>query len=536
MDLFNSLLSPVKLAALQKSSSELLPQLQQAGQFRAIVLESAGNRVILDTAFGQIIGKSPETLNKGDEIFARLTPGNAEPTIKVAQHIPQTLLIKNQALNTLISKSGQTLLEAKVIQTDSNKTLIQIGKNKYSLPAQKLLASGDSLLIKAVDTNQVQLNRIQPQSILKNALSVLLPRNQPQTENTGLTALQKIVQTILKVKLEHLAPAQSSARSEPKIPANVATQTSPATLDPSKQNQSADALNKLTQPLSLPNASKAELKSALAAKMDNLLATQLSSKINSVDDLKVLLQQLTETRLPAGQTKPESIQKMLTLLSLLKPASSSASTSQASTVPRQLELLHQSLLKSPEQFSQLIRQLINTQSEARTSASHEKSLLDLSSSFRGELLQQVEQTLNHLLIQKTSVRLQQELNQPLQFNLNIPLQLNEHKTTTLKLKIRQKPRNESEDEQHWEINLSFEFGLLGLISTHLLLHDRKISAHFWSVNPATKSLIDTHLDDFRQQLVNSGFELGFFDSHQGQPISVNESQPSLNENLVDINV
>ena len=535
MDLFNSLLSPVKLAALQKSSSELLPQLQQAGQFRAIVLESAGNRVILDTAFGQIIGKSPETLNKGDEIFARLTPGNSEPTIKIAQHIPQTLLIKNQALNTLVSKSGQTFLEAKVIQSDAKNTLIQIGKNKYSLPTQKLLVSGDSLLIKAVDTKQVQLNRIQPDSILKNALSALLPRNQPQTEKTGFTALQKIVQSILKIKLENLTANQSSVRNESRNPA-VAAQNSTLVLTENKQSQIADPLNKLTHSLNPSNAHKTELASALSTKIDNLPVSQLLNKINSVDDLKNLLLQLTEIRLSAAQTKPESIQKILTLLSLLKPTSSSTSTSETSTVPRQLELLHQSLLKSPEQFSQLIRQLINSQTESKTSASHEKSLLDLSSSFRGELLNQVEQTLNHLLIQKTSVRLQLEQNQPLQFNLNIPLQLSEHKTTMLKLKIRQKSRNAAADEQHWEINLAFEFGLLGLISTHLLLQDKKISAHFWSVNPATKSLIDSHLDDFRQQLVNSGFELGVFDSHQGQPLSANEAQPSFNENLVDINV
>ena len=152
-----------------------------------------------------------------------------------------------------------------------------------------------------------------------------------------------------------------------------------------------------------------------------------------------------------------------------------------------------------------------------------------------KLLQQLEQTITQLLVQKTTIRLNQEQSQPLQINLNIPLQVN-NETTALKLKIKQRNNCEADENQHWEISLQFELGLLGLIRTNILLQDAKLSAHFWAVKPSTKTLIDAHMDQFKNQLKKSGFELGLFDCFIGKPISEDDTSPSVGENLVDIKV
>lgn len=542
MDLINTLQIPLQVIALQKASAELLPQLQQAGLFRALVLETQGNRVILDTAFGKIIGRSPTPLNQGDEILTRLLPGKSEPDLKIEQHIPRLLTLNNKSLSAVLSQSGKPLLEARVVASDVKQTVIQIGKKQYQLAPQKLLKAGDALLLKSLPKNQVELVRIQPQIILKNALSVLLPRNQSAPKDTGLTSLLKLSQSIL-----HKAP---SALKNSNISVKTEMPVSPSTLSPKQQlikqietliAQSNRVQSNKTQPNKQPPqaASKAiNTTEVVKLKAADLPVQNIPLKINTADNLKSLLGNLSISRLNVSQVKPATIQKVLTLLSLLKPSTATSLTSlqNLQTIPRQLETLQQALLKSPDQMTQLIRQLLINQADVAKSTSSERLLQDFSSSFRTELLQQVEQTLNHLLIQKTSVRLQVEQNQPLQINLNIPLLISEKTTTELKLKIKQKNQKESVDEQHWEINLSFEFGLLGLISTHLLLQEKKISAHFWAVEPATKNLIDHHLDDFKNQLVKSGFDAGYFDSHLGHPSESNDSDQPLSDNLVDINV
>jgi len=104
------------------------------------------------------------------------------------------------------------------------------------------------------------------------------------------------------------------------------------------------------------------------------------------------------------------------------------------------------------------------------------------------------------------------------------------------LKIKENNKREDPKEQQWEINLSFEFGLLGLISTHLLLQDIKLSAHFWAESKSTKQLIDSELGSFKEQLQKAGFEPGIFNCSMGSPKTKNDNSHLISENLIDIKV
>ncbi len=495
MDLLTRTLSNIKLDTLQPRVNNLLLQLQQAGVFRALVTHSSGNKVILDTAFGPLTGKATDNLKKGDEIMVRLVSGRSEPTIKIEQHHPKQISIPNQTLSRLVQTDPAIPIVAKVVSHNNKQTLLQIADKHYPIPRQPLLQTGETLIIKPAAEKSVQLIRIQPQAILKNALSQLLPKTLVNSEPGSILELQKVAAKLLNIK-----------------PENVTV----------KNIGEAPVLDK--NPAQISNKSS-----------DTPVPRLTSEKPAIQQTLQQSLQNLTQPLASIEAFKPETMQQILTLLSLVKTPLSSQGASQIQAYPDQLLLLKEIIRQSPDSIKQLIRDLISSTQSTNHKLPSDTALLDTSNSFRSELLNQVEQTLTQLLVQKTSVRLQLEQNQLIQFNLNIPLQVN-NENTALKIKIQEKQRNEHTDEQHWEIQLSFEFGMLGLISTHILLQGDKLSAHFWADKTSTKHLIDSQMERFKNQLKNTGFELGLFDCFVGQPTSGTETPAAISDNLVDIEV
>lgn len=497
MDGINVTTPSVKLDALSLKAREILSQLQQAGLFRAIVINKQGNSVLLDTAYGNLTGKAPNNLNKGDEILARLLPGKSEPTIKIEQHAVKILTLKNQNLNKQLSANFTSTIAAKVLSHKGQSTQLLISQNTVNIPRQNSLLSGETLLLIPSKNQQVELLRIQPGSILKNALSTLLPKTLKNTQNNNLTTLQKFANELLQSKPDQLLNriTRATVNNTGGIP---------------KEN-----IDIKTQAQGIESKTFANL-------------TKFSNT-----DLKQLLTSLASPLARMEGFKPSTVQHVLTLLSLIKPTATPSATA-GQTLPATLGALVSELKNTPESFKDLIQQVFQQSQDNHQKPVVERALLDISHQLRNELIQQADQTLNQLLTQKTSVRLQTEQNLPIHINLNIPLQVH-NESRNLKLKIKQKQKHEDQSEQHWEINLSFEFGLLGLISTHILLQNSKISAHFWATHQKTKTLIDNNLHQFKSQLQKSGFELGLFDCFQGQPPESSSSdQPVLNENLLDV--
>ena len=513
MDLLNTSLTSVKIEALDSKLGDTLSKLQQSGLFRALVIQSKGNQVLLDTAFGQIKGVVTDKLSKGDEIIARLTPGKTESTlkessIKVLQiqsaklELPQKILVQLSQIvgakpaqiastsanpNTSHAASLQIL---KVIGQSSDKTLIQHNNKTWSIPRQNQLQVGESLLLKPSIDGKAELTRIQPETILRAALSRLLPLLASKDTNS-LLASQRLASRIL--------------------------QLSPTDLKTPPPQAPVDQADKLAVKIASNNPQSTSVQNQPALKELQLLLNNLSSPLLRLDRLSL-----------------DPLKQLLTTLSLSRPTTGTASPGNIPMTDL-LARLQAALKNSPDNFEQLLRQIVKANTSPAKTAASDSALMDASLPLKMELLQQLEQSLNQLLTQKTTLRLNQEQNQPIQINLNIPIQLNDE-TTALKLKIKQRNSSDKDEEQQWEIQLSFEFGLLGLISTHLVLKETRISAHFWAVLPATKQLIDTHLDQFKKQLQKSGFELGQFGCLIGKPLTVEEAAYAQNENLVDINV
>lgn len=518
MDIINSLAPAVKLEVLTQKAGEIIARLQQAGLFRAIVIEQRGNSVLLDTAYGKLSGKSEQNLNKGDEILARIGSHSSEPTLKVEQHRAKVISLDKTAIKLLADQVSTKPVIARVISQQAQSTQLQIQSQTLNLPKQAALQTGETLLLKPGKHQGIEVSRIKPQVILKTALANLLPRLSGLPE-THLSTLQKLSAEILSAKTEPLEarllkqPKTVISRSaEPAQNVQIKT-TTPA--QPAQPAQSAQAL----------------------APAQNTQATAFANReVTSSSQLKNILAALARPLAPIEGLRAESVKHLLGLFTLLKPGVTDNNLTTPKTVPELLRVLASELKNSPDSMRLLVNQVYNKQSGGEKTATSERLLQDLSAFLKLELLQQSEHNLNQILTQKTALKLQVENNQPIQINLNIPIQV-ENESRNVELRIREKQRNEQASEQHWEIDLSFEFGLLGLISTHILLLDNKLSAHFWAQSPQTKTLIENHLDQFKGQLQKSGFETGLFNCYLGSPPENTDDKPVLvNENLVDIKV
>jgi len=536
MDLQSTSFSTIKIDALQSRVDDILGKLQQAGLFRALVIETKGNRVLLDTAFGQLKGVVPDKLAKGDEIYARLLPGKANPSIKVEQVKSSYQALPDKIVNQLIkvisatpgpatssqnlkTSSAESALTSqpqiiKVISHTPDKTLIQLESKTYTIPRQDKLEAGETLMLKTSVNNKVELLRIQPENILKNALARLLPQvTTARQDNSGITDIQRLAFSLLRLKHADTSRFQTA---EPTLQ-NKNIQARPVT-------EKVDIQHSLVKPGTINIKQKNSLPSVQSAPKEIPLKV-IEQYINSI----------SRPMASAENIKAGAVKQILSLLSLLKPTASINSEKPFLSFTDHLGSLHKAISHSPENFKLLLHHIIETNAATTKANIPESTLLDFSNSIKNEFLLQLEQTLTQLLVQKTTIRLHQEQNQPIQLNLNIPLQVN-NETTALKLKIKQRNNHETNENQHWEINLQFEFGLLGLITTNILLQDTKLSAHFWAVKSSTRDLIDSQLGQFKDQLKKSGFELGLFDCFIGEPASDEKMTHCIGENLVDINV
>ncbi len=475
MNTISANLQTLKLDAItNKQLPSLLTKLQQTGAFKAIVIESSGQRVVLDTLFGKLNAGSVKGLNKGDILQATLLGDSLKnPILKVTQQQAKSLVVPQRFFSGILSTSVSSPVLAKVLAHTKTETMLQVADKTFSIPRQASLKVGDTVSINRSTQSFVELTPNQNQQTLKNALLKLLP-----------------------------STVQASSSQSSKLP--------------SPKEQSLETLQKL---ISIVNTQS----------NDKPLTNHQHSRAQHL--LKVLAQPLAQVE----TIRPGTIKSLLTFFSLLKPEVVPMHQVSEQNLPSTIKGLLAEIKTSPDKFDQFIRLLMVAKNTNQMQSAKEPASLEMASNFRQELVSQLEHTITQLLVQKTSVRLQVEQNQPIQFNLNIPVQVND-KTTSLKLKIKEKSKKEDPKEQQWEINLSFEFGLLGLVSTHLLLQDIKLSAHFWAESKATKQLIDSELDSFKEQLQKAGFEPGMFNCSMGSPKTKNDNSHLISENLIDIKV
>ena len=148
----------------------------------------------------------------------------------------------------------------------------------------------------------------------------------------------------------------------------------------------------------------------------------------------------------------------------------------------------------------------------------------------------VEQSLSQNLLQRASLGMQQETQQPLSLSFAMPF-LEQQEVKPLQIELAQRDQPQPERENGWDIRLSFEFSGLGLISCHLFLESSTVAASFYSEQEQTRHRIEQALPQLRQQLTDAGFAPGDFHSFTGNPTQKNNlSAKVYSESLIDIEV
>ncbi len=475
------------------TAREVITSLQQAGSFRAVVLQQQGQQVLLDTAFGKLTGTTNQRLQPGDGVEARLS-GQDNPRLLIEKYLPQTLLIRHAGLAKQLDQSMLSSLVVRVSEQQANKTWLSTGRDLVAIPRRDSLQVGENLSLSARPDGSLMLRRLDTPAILASSLAALSARQSQQQSTYNLPTLQKFTAELLTQDLKALL---------------------------TRANQKAAALGQQQQSTSGVPVSMG--KPATAVSSDKLTL------------FRTLLQQVNVVKLVARDAaiQPQALQNLVTLLSTPSASGTSATPSLSQTMLQLMSLLKQ----SPDLMQRFLGQEVLPRHGVQRAAQAEAPVAELGNLLRLELVQQSDQTLNQLLNQQTTNRLQAEHNQPVQINLNIPLVL-EHTTQNLKVSIQQhKPSETGEFEDAWDVQLSFEFGLLGLITTKINLRDDQISASFWAVKPSTMEAIDSNLDQFRQQLIRRGFQPDTLVAYLGTaPEPDNEYHYPIPENLVDLNV
>lgn len=146
-----------------------------------------------------------------------------------------------------------------------------------------------------------------------------------------------------------------------------------------------------------------------------------------------------------------------------------------------------------------------------------------------------EQSLSQNLLQRASIGLQQETQQPLNLSLALPFFDQQQQLKPVYIDLEQRKQGEAEADRSWEIRLSFELGGLGCISCHLLLEGQAVAASFYSENESTRASIEAELPQLRRQLINAGFDPGEFHSFPGKPSQARQpGAADFSEALIDL--
>jgi len=471
------------IASRQLSPAELFLKITQLGSIEAKVALIEKGQALLTSRLGQIISSNTLDLKQGDRLSLRPGEDPQSPVLKITK-LPNRPVTLNSTTNPSLNQAlpAGKAVKALVIGQQAGKTIIQIGRQQIPIQPSVDLKPGQLItLAKSPGKQNIELRIVDHQQVLKSALNQLLPQQARPQQLAALTQLTKLIQ------------------------ATIAAQPAPATGH--------------QQSISTPeNTTAAQLSQPAIISQSKDLFSQLQNLLNALPQLSKLdkntIQQWVRYIVTTGQNRGSGVQ--------------------STQNPYQL------LQQLPKFETSTIQQLrhVSAQTAQETGAPTEvKTKLDESFQAIGkEIAKLVEQSSSQQLLAQTNLRLQQELQLPFGLNLAIPL-TDQQKTQELRLKIRQRNPEADSENQSWDIHLDFEFGLLGLISTHLLLDGNRLSASFWSQQPETTNKIESHLGEFKQQLTRAGYDLGQFHSFPGKPPEESAGDAiSMPETLLDIRV
>jgi len=525
--------------------------------FKAIITNKVSSQTfVINSQLGSLQITSPLELQMDDELTLKIKPGvsPAPPTLEVSKierpsspkQITDPLKIEilkpNNATQKIIITNKEALNQvpkhqdhfiAKIVAQDKSSLHLQDLKGRlFSLskinfsPSTLPLKNEERLVVKWLQANKVEIQPISKENLLHQAQRQLLPKY-PQSQQTH----QRLTQAAFKLF--------QSIKDEPTIqPSRLpsAEKLVKSQIQPQPILQVSSVTDKII------NTIKNEIKKNIFFK-NNVTTTSIEvSKApdfeqaphldrhvpTNLQRIKVELQQLLKAHPITLKTlSAENIQKLLIHLNVIdRPL-------EKGTAPT-------SFVQKLSMIKQSIDQLLN---EIDVIASKNKNIKDdseLLSNFLKTTLkeskQAFESTIHKLMFQNTTSKLNQEVNLTQLINTQIPFE-SDKQTKDLNLKIKQQKKTNENDDDFWEIQLSLEMGLLGFMSTKILLRNSiDVSVLFWAEQANTKQLIEDKKAIFHQQMKNAGFNIDKINVFLGKQNDNGLPSELAHKKFIDINV
>lgn len=467
--------------------NDLISLLKRLDSLPARVINNAQGQLLLATQLGNIQPESRLPLQPGQQVIIRLDPSTGQPTVSPANTDTATIRLAaegNRELIQLLNPQKSTL--AKVVNQSQASTQIRLNGTQLAVPQIQGLKPGQLLSVRlnAAD-NQIELQPLQKKPLLKALLTQLTART--QAGNGGSTALTDLFRNLSQIsagKASLNAQGSVGKSNSTTAPASPVVNPSRAELPPSPS---------LLQLLPQLSTTQSKIINQWIAPFIQQQATADLSQTQWPNPLR-LLQQISNGEFPA-----DKLERLLNSLLPVRTESSAAQQPQATT--QESRLLQEMQLLQGREAAKLVEQIGN-QTQA----------------------------------QRTSVSLQQEIQQPLAFALSLPV-MEGKQIRQLDIKVEQRNQAKDPDKQGWDARLSFEFGAMGMVSCHIFLLGDQVSSSFYCELDATRQQFEFALPSFRQQLIKAGFVPGELNSYAAPARPESRIEPvQISESILDIKV
>ncbi|PKM10591.1 MAG: hypothetical protein CVV13_12455 [Gammaproteobacteria bacterium HGW-Gammaproteobacteria-3] len=225
-------------------------------------------------------------------------------------------------------------------------------------------------------------------------------------------------------------------------------------------------------------------------------------------------QQLTQ-----GASLKQAISQSGVFLETNLAASLKLPDSEATSQPSQSPLpAQQSQLPPTSDFKAQLLKLIaalkhetGSQNEATVTPNEQNQLK--------ALLQKTESSVATIILDQLTSLPDDQTTQQL-WSLEIPF-LDKGKAQSVRIEIeKDAQKNEAQDKSGWSVTITVTPPGLGTVHCKVSCQDGVINSHFWSQKTEITDLIKQNLDTFRQQLENSGLEIGHLGAIEGEPTQV----------------
>lgn len=439
----------------------------------------------------------------------------------------KVIISQKEALNQIPKLQNHFI--AKIIAQDKSSLHLQDLKGQLFSLDKKLFAKAapalnndQHLVIKWLQSNKVEIQSISNENLLLQAQRQLLPKfpQSQQTHQRLATAAFKLFQSIdnepVQIK-KQLMSEQSVQKNQPTLISSRLQVTSENT---SKAIFQKD--NGADTKTALPTSEALKTLKFEPVSMLNKPVPVVLQKIKN--DLQQLLR---SQPISVKTLSPENIQKLLISLNVIdKPQTKGISPI---SFTQKLSTINQSIEK-------LLNEIDANVSKNKTNKEDTELLSEFLKLSLKDSKQAFESTINKLMFQNTASKLNQEVNLTQLINTQIPFE-SDKDTKDIHLTIKQRKKAKENEDDCWEIQLSLEMGLLGVINTTIILRDSfEVSVLFWAELASTKQLIDDKKNIFYQQMKNAGFNVENISVFLGKKSNDRLPIEISNKRLIDINV